>query len=322
MTTFEIVEKPIRTLMTVSGVEVVVGTQYDIALETAVVLHNETDFLGEPFDSFTYKINKDGLTSVNIGTVRVSFQTNKVGLPPIETLVENINLNTDFFFSDLVAPEEHFDRIKITSIAGRGSWLLNGNPIVPGQEIFYYDLVDNLKFIADVPGNMDSYSVLTWDTGNILGYHSQDNTITVNTFSEGAELILLSSSTVPVVDEETGMETSTYSFKIQNSIVDAPYEIEIDTNLYPTIGTNPYDLVKMEERDLPEQIIDTLAIHTRASVLDENGETIYIVTIQKDTDTVVENSITVTLTEVDGTIDNVNPAFNEIVLIIPITPIP
>jgi hypothetical protein len=322
MTTFEITEKPIRTLMTVSGIEVVVGTQYDIALESATVLHNATPFLGEPFDSFKYKVTKDGKVSVNTGTVRVSFATNKTGVPPILTIVQDIHFTDSFFFSDIVAPEAHYDRITITNIEGRGSWTLNGNIVFVGQTIFYYDLVNNLKFIADNPGNMDDYAVFTWDTESILGNHGQTNTITVNTSSlNGAELVLVSGPSSEQ-DPTTLVETTNYSFKIQNSIVGASYQIGIDTTLYPTIGINPLDIVGITERDYPEGIINTSGLFVIDFFLDDNGETVYYVRIVKDTDTVVENSITITLNDVDGDPLNVNPLLNQLILIIPITPTP
>lgn len=319
MNTFEITQKPIRTLMTVEDVEVVVGTKYPIALESTVKLNNSTGYYGEPFDSFKYKINKDTLNSVNTGTVIVNFETNKVGLPPIVNEVKTLEINDSFLLDEIISPEEHFDRIIITSISGKGSWLYKTNPLVVGQIIFYYDLVNNIRFFANQSGAQDNYSILTFDTMNSAGTHGQINTLTVNTFSIGGEIIL--EEFTPYPDTSEGNEILIYFFVIKKGIPNASYLLEINPALFPSLGINHLDSIKLYEG--PDSIftqVDEAGLTNFTSNLNEFGETSFMVKIYKDTDTIVENSVAISLKEIDSLSMNVNVLYNQIILLIPTTP--
>jgi hypothetical protein len=318
MITFEITKKPIRTLMTVSDVEVVVGTKYPIALQTDIKFVNSTGYWGEPFDSFKYKIHKDSLSSINEGIVKINFETNKVGLPTIITAAKSLEINKDFLLDEVLLPNVKFDRIVITSITGKGSWLYNNVELLPGQIFFYYDLVGKIKFIANKAGAENNYSVLTFDTMNILGVHGQANTVTVNTFSNGGELILENS--LVFADTSIGIEVLTYFFKIEKGIFSATYLLEVDTTLFPTIASVLIDAVKLYEG--PTSIlttVNTLGTTNISSVLNSIGEVLYFVQIEKITQTTVENSIKITLKEINSSVGNVNPLKNEIILLIPPT---
>jgi len=321
MNFLKITQKPIRTLMKIDGVEVVENVKYPLDIDTNVSVENETVYKGEPFDNFKYKIYNEDVESINEGTVNISFETNKTELPAINTLTKELDLYSEFYFSEIVTPEQYYDRIVITNIVGRGSWIYNDSPLIIGQEMFFYELVNNLKFVSDVPGVMDNYSILTWDTKDILGPDEQENTIAVNTNSEGAELILVDFLEQANVDE-SGLETLIYSFIIRNSIVSSTYKIEVDTTPFLSIGVDPLDTVELTERDLSPILINTSGLSEITSSLDENGETIYSVIIKKNTDTTDENSIIINLIEVDEDSLNVNPLFNTITLLIPITPTP
>jgi len=321
MNFLKITQKPIRTLMKIDGVEVVENVKYPLDIDTNVSVENETVYKGEPFDNFKYKIYNEDVESINEGTVNISFETNKTELPAINTLTKELDLYSEFYFSEIVTPEQYYDRIVITNIVGRGSWIYNDSPLIIGQEMFFYELVNNLKFVSDVPGVMDNYSILTWDTKDILGPDEQENTIAVNTNSEGAELILVDFLEQANVDE-SGLETLIYSFIIRNSIVSSTYKIEVDTTPFLSIGVDPLDTVELTERDLSPILINTSGLSEITSSLDENGETIYSVIIKKNTDTTEENSIIINLIEVDEDSLNVNPLFNTITLLIPITPTP
>ena len=181
MTTFEITKKPIRTLMTVSDVEVVVGTKYNISLQSEIKLLNSSGFYGEPFDSFKYKINKDAVSSLNGGLVKVNFVTNKVGLPAIVNAVKNINVGTSFLITEFLLPDSHFDRIVIDSITGKGLWTYNGISLYVGQTFFLYDIVNAIVFQSYELIVQLNYNAITWKTANINEVHDQINTITTNT---------------------------------------------------------------------------------------------------------------------------------------------
>ena len=145
MTTFEIITKPIRTLITILGVEVVIGTKYNINLQSEVKILNSTGFYGEPFDVFRYKINKDSVTSLNEGVVKINFVTNKIGLPTIVNAVKNLNIKSNFFISEFLLAESYFDRIIINSITGKGLWTYNGIPLRVGQILFLYNILNNIN---------------------------------------------------------------------------------------------------------------------------------------------------------------------------------
>lgn len=181
MTTFEITTKPIRTLMTIEDVEVVIGTKYNINLQSEVKLLNSTGFYGEPFDLFKYKINKDSVASLNEGIVKINFVTNKVGLPTIVDSVKNLNIKSHFLFSEFVLPDSRFDRVIINSITGKGLWTYNGNPLYVGQVFFLYNILSNIVFQSNELVVESNYNVITWKTANINEVHNQVNTLTTNT---------------------------------------------------------------------------------------------------------------------------------------------
>lgn len=318
MITFEITEKPVRTLMTVEDVEVVVGTKYDIALESEVKLINENPYTGEPFDSFKYKINNEETASVNEGIVSINFQTDKTDFPALENITKSIPLFGSFFFSSEVLPNQYFDRITITAITGKGNWYYNGNPVIVGQTLFYYQLVNNLYFAANDLGVEDGYAEINWTTGTILGAHAGTNSLIVNSTSDGAEL-LLNGSNGPAIDE-LGMETYTYFVSIEKGKTSAAYKLNIDTAGFPDIGGD--EKIEIYERELPVVNVETLGDTEIVSDLNSDGGTSYIIYVYKKAITIVENNIILTLTEVDGSSANVNPLYNEITLLIPITPVP
>ena len=319
MITFEITEKPTRTLMTVEDVEVVVGTKYDIALQSEVKLINEHLYPGEPFDSFKYKINNDAVASVNEGVVTVNFETDKTVVPEVVTLEKNILLFGSFFFSGEVAPSQYYDRITITAIMGKGNWFYNGNPVAVGQTLFYYQLVNNLQFVADDLGVENNYAEINWTSGTILGNHPGTNSLVINSTSEGAELLLLGSN--GSVIDSLGVETYTYFVSIERGKTSAPYSLNVDTTNFPDIGGT--EKVEMFERDsLVSTIIDTLGVVPFDSELDATGGTTFVIYINKFDVTTIENSVELTLTQVDGASDTINPLHNHITLLIPITPTP
>lgn len=177
---FQITVKPVRSLMKVEGVEVVQGTKYPVIALPNITIENETLYLGEPFDSFKYKIFKDTLSSVNEGTVVINFETNKTGMPPIVNATKDLTVLTSFSASELILPDSHFDRITVTSIAGNGTWFFNSVALAVGQIIFMYDIA-NIVFQANTPIVGLAYGTITWNTENKNGPHAQTNTIVVNT---------------------------------------------------------------------------------------------------------------------------------------------
>jgi len=318
MITFEITKKPTRTLMTVQDIEVVVGTKYDIALESQVELTNEHPYQGEPFDSFKYKINNAATPSVNEGIVTINFQTDKTVVPAVINAVKSIPLFGSFFFSSEIVPSQYYDRITITSITGKGSWYYNGNPVVAGQTLFYYELVNNLYFTADDLGVENNYAEINWTSGTILGAHAGTNSLVVNSSSDGAELFF--SGPDGYVTDAFGVEKYTYFIYIEKGINNASYKLNVDTNGFPEVGID--EKIEIYERDLPLVLIETLGVTEIVSTLDSNGATIYILYIYKAASIAVERNIVLTLTEVNGSLGNINPLYDQITLLIPITATP
>lgn len=319
---FQVTEKPKMATMNIDAVEVVLGQKYEFDLDTipAISIVNETPYLGEPFDSFKYKVYKDDIASVNTGIVTINYKVDTSEIPATNILVKDVYEGDYFYFSDLVANNSHYDRIKITEISGRGIWLYNGLQLSEGAIIFYYNLVDNLQFIANDNGLELNYSMLKWETGNVSGFDGVENSITVNTISDGAELELTSFAEIATVTD--GIEYLSYSFKISKAFVDALYQIEIDPTLFPGLGVNPLDKIIFLERDLPEYVLTTNAVTDRDSQLDGKGQTIYSVTIEKNTVTTETNSISIELKSITGSPGVINIDKKTIVLIIPITPTP
>jgi hypothetical protein len=318
MITFEITQKPIRSLMTVQDIEVVVGAKYNIALESQIKIENQTDFFGEPFDSFKYKIHNEDVVSVNEGNVVINFETNKTQTPDLINIIKNLRLQESFLFSSEVTSNQYYDRIIITNISGKGSWFYNSNIVNVGDVFFNYNLFSNLYFVSDDLGIEDNYNEINWQTGTILETHSGVNSLIVNTFSDGAELTLESFNGPSI--NELGVEKYTYFVNIKAGMTNAVYKINIDATGFIDIGGD--EIIELNERDLPLQTINTLEVIERISNLDSNGQTSYVISISKLAVTTVINNVVLTLTEVAGTSDNVNPLNTQITLIIPITPTP
>jgi hypothetical protein len=317
----KITNMPIRSLIKMDGNAIVLNTNYELTVLKNVSVENLTQYYGEPFDSFKYKIYSDNVESINEGTVTVNFETNKVGMPPQQNAIKDLMLFDTFFFSEVISPEQHYDRIVITSIVGKGFWTYNNIPVVLNQELFYYNLVNNLKFVANQSGVENNYSILTYRTKNVLAEHNQDNTVSINTNSTGAQLILNGSTAEGSVAQD-GLETLTYNFSIINSISNANYELKIDTTFYPSFGTDLLSEIDITERNLPTETLNksTGPIYTLLKQFDANGQTVYNIVIRKKTTTTFENKIIVDLVKINDSTLGIDPLYDSIELIIPATP--
>lgn len=232
-----ITENTKRTTLNIDSAPVVVGDAYNIDLATEIV--NDFGFPAEPMDTFKYKIKRDdGGLSVNEGTVTVNFPVevaSDYSTPDVEV---TIPLNDEVIFSDYVLGNVKFDRIKIVDIAGaaKGKWLLGGIPINIGDEIFFYEIVDNLKFVADSLGAQDDYNILKFKYGHKAGFYATNNQFTINTTSLA---VLLADDGDTLVTDGSGYRITSKSFNIYGALPSASFELSVDTTAFPGIGSDP-----------------------------------------------------------------------------------
>lgn len=312
MIEFEITSMPLRLYMTILDVAVVANVKYPIEQQSDLKINNQIACFGEPFDSFKWNIYKNNLKSVNEGIVEINYKTNKEGVPPEITIVKQLEIGSSFFFTNEVYPDSHFDRITILEIIGKGKWFYNSAEILPGQSFFFYQLLNNMFFIANEPGAKNNYSLIKWITGNIERNHSFENSISVNTFYEnGAELILNPNNATEVNSDGT-LITHYFSGSIINGISEANYKLHIDTLDYVEI--DEIKNVQIKQINGPSLNINTAEIVMFESVLNSNGEINFDFIIIKPIENSNEINIIVTLFEINLLTDNINEIKNQITL--------
>lgn len=261
MIKFKIVKMPsARVNLTINSLPVVLNQEYNIALQNAVQASNVSGFRGEPLDTFKYKIVNNNVTSVNEGTVKLNYLVSANGIIPISNVTKTIALNDEYLLNSVVPYNNGFDRIKIITVVGQGDWLYKGNLIVPNQILMWYDLHQNLKFIANDPGAKAAYNELIFLFGKELLFFPTQNKITTNVTSIG-ELILIQELTLNSNTNE--INNSSFIVKIEKGIANAPYQLSIDTSKFTKI-TNPDDFVSFRSS---ENISITNLYNTKETVI-------------------------------------------------------
>lgn len=300
-TQFQITESTKRTSMNIGGVPIVIGQKYDISLQSQIKIINDFGFPAEPIDSFKYKIIQDGLSSVNEETVKINFKTDKTTVPNLIEINKAINVFDQFLFSDLVLGSNLFDRITITEISGKGSWILNSAKIQAGQTFFYYEIYKNLYYIANEQGAANDYATLKFKFGNIYFTFDTDNYIKVNTKSKA---ILSKDDSIDITDFET-YEEYTADITVENGFANADFKIEIDTLNFIGIGVNPETSVLIEVNDT-QRLISTSTITQVTKTLDLYGGSNIRLYIRRKKDTENDTFLEVNLIEVNNSSDNVD----------------
>lgn len=314
-TKFKITETTKRTSLKISGVLAVVGQEYDIALEDNVTIDNTFGFPAEPLDNFKYKIIKNGIESINEGIVEVNFETDKSTNPDLFNEVFILPINGSLLLSSVVAPTNRYDRIKITEITGKGKWLLDGSEIEIGNTIFYYQLLNNLIFVANESGSKDSYNILKWNYGTIAFDYPTENTITIDTTSLG---VLVSESNITEAEDFITYEQYITNLDIQKGKAIADFELVIDTTAFPNIGIDSENEIKILINEV-ETVYNTSGTFTLAGVLTESGEASIQCIVNRKKPSTVTSSIKITLSTIDGLSTNVDALNNEQTILIPIT---
>jgi len=178
-TKFKITETTKRTSLKINGVLAVVGQEHDIALQSSVMVLNDSGLPAEPADSFKYKIIVDGIAPVNESTVTINFQTDKTMTPQTVNEARSLDLYQSLFFTDYVIGNRYFDRILITAINGYGSWTYNSSPLKVGDSFFYYQL-SSLLFAATEYHPQNAYNIMKWKFGNVNSFFNEENTFQIN----------------------------------------------------------------------------------------------------------------------------------------------
>jgi hypothetical protein len=248
ITKFKITERTKRTFLKIQNVLAVVGTEYDIALQSQITIENILGYRAEPLDQFKYKVIIDGVASVNEGTVLVNFETDKTTSPSVLNLNETLAINYSLFFSNLVYAESNYDRIVITEISGKGSWLLNSTTLVVGDTIFFYDLIGKLIFYANQQGSKEAYNILKWKSANVLQTFQQENQLIINTSSLG---VLLNLSGNPVLENFLTYKSYETFLNIENGADNGSYELVVDTTYFPNIGIDSENEVTLIVDEVP-----------------------------------------------------------------------
>lgn len=229
-----ITETTKRTSFKIGGAPVVVNQEYDLSLQSTIEIQNTFGYPAEPIDFFLYKIIDTNINSTNEGTVKISYQVDITVMPIQYNLVQSISINDSIVFSDLIPGSNNYDRIIITSLQGKGFWLLSGNPIEVGQVLFYYQVFQNLNFVASDPGSKNNYNILKFKFGHKLEFWPYENSISIDTVSL-AELNTSNDSVVPELNES--IESLDYDVSIINGPENGTFELLINTTGFTGIGS-------------------------------------------------------------------------------------
>jgi hypothetical protein len=316
MEKFIVTKLPVRTIATVDGSPMLKDVEYDMALESTVVFENPNSYKGEPFDSLTYKVTKDDIHTINEGLVVIDFRTDKTKNPVLSNKTQELNIDESIFFSDIIAPQDVFDRIEIVSIDGKGSWKLSGSPLIVGSIIMWYNLVDLLLFKADTSGSKNNYNTMTWKYANKIKTFPGINTLKFNVKSL-AKLLFLE---VNELEQETTSLVKQFSFlfTIENGPENGIFMFDINTTEFTGFATNPLNVFTLNQDNtmgilynLPEPSIAVL------SSLNEFGKTNYELIVSIDKTYTAENKLKLSLTTVNDNPALIDPLLKEINLIIP-----
>lgn len=308
-----ITETTKRTSFKIAGAPVVVNQEYDLALSSTIEILNTFGFPAEPMDFFKYKIVDTDISSVNEATVRVSFEVDKTTLPLQYNLTELLSINESLVFSDLIPGSNNFDRIQINSIVGKGFWLLNGIPLEENQVLFYYQILNELIFVASDSGSKPDYNLLKFQFGHKLGFWPYENSIKIDTVSL-AELNVLNNVVDPILEEN--IESLDYDVNVLNGPESASFELEIDTTGFLNIGSPVENKIIITNNDV-ETIYNTSGIFIFAGILTEAGGLALQVEIQKLYPYASDSSISIELKKINGFVDGIDATKNKIVLNIP-----
>jgi hypothetical protein len=322
MYTFKITQFPIRCTLKISGVPVVINQQYPIADQSNLQVENNTVFFGFPFDTFKYKIIKNGNESINEGIVTINFGALNPAVPTVSEEIVTVLLEESFFFIDTFPQPPGADKITITSITGKGSWISANGPTFVGETFPYYQL-PSLQFFADEHGISSTYNVLEFTTSYNGVANPGTNKLTANAISEGAELSLgIEETQTPTVVDV--LETTETFLLIKKAIPEGTYKLEFDTTEFTNIGTPDNEISFFIANDGPSGqsgLINTSGLVEVNSIIDEFGNSNIFITFTKNFTTTEPIPIIVKLLEVDALPGNVNALLSEVTLYIPITPV-
>lgn len=317
MDKFIITKLPIRTVATINGGSpLLANVEYDMALESTIVLTNPHPYKGEPFDFLSYKVKKDDANTINEGVVSINFRTDKTTNPVYDNKTRNIDINASKLFSDIISPQNVFDRIQITSISGKGTWLLAGSPLKVNSIIMWYDLVDSLQFVADTQGSKDLYNTLTWKYANKINTFPGTNTLRFNAKSL-SKIVLLESVEIEQ-DPASLIKQFSFLFTIENGPENGTYEFNIDTTEFFNFATNPLNVFTLSKDNAAPVLYDTPAASINvSSSMNEFGKVNYELIVSIDETYAVENKLKLSLTNVNSDPALIDPLYDEINLIIP-----
>lgn len=322
MTTFEITELPKRCHLLISGVLVNnynIANKYPVSEQANFRVYNPTIFHGRPFDFFKYKIYIDDKPSVNQGTVTINLGEISPTAPVPLSIVKTMNIFEAFSFLNEVVPQDPgVDKIKITSIEGKGAWITNNGALSVNDTFFYYEL-ESLIFIANMSGLMNDYSILKWTTSYAGIDNAGENQLKVNVTSLGGDIIVGTEQTVTNVD--TGIESTTIRVIVNKAISNVPLKISVDTSAFLNIGT-PDNTISYSTETPNSGVISVLGVTDIIDATNSIGEMEIYFTLVKNTVTTEPIPIVINLLEIDSTIDNVNLLNNQVTIFIPITPTP
>lgn len=304
-----------RTSFKIGGAPIVVNQQYDLSLAATIEIENILGYPSEPMDFFKYKIVDTDIDSVNEGLVRISFEVDTSTLPIEYNLIQNVNINDSFKFTDLIPASQNYDRIKINSIEGKGTWLLNAIPLEVGKEFFYYQLVDNLVFVASESGSRSDYNSLKWQFGHKLGYWSHENSIDVNALS--LSQITTANPEQPIEKVDT-IDIIEYEVNISNGPDSGTFKTVLDTTAFTAIGSPVENRVKLVNNGI-ETFYNTSGTFDITGDLDSSGNAILQITLERLYPYTTASSVKIDLTEINGVSGTINTFKNNVVLNNPIS---
>lgn len=313
MTEFSITQLPARAIMLIDGAAVVLNQKYPIAQQSLVTFENDTVYRAEPYDNFKYEIYVDGEKSKNEGLVDINFEVSNSAYMPANTS-KTIHLSEEFLFSDEVPYADNFDRVQITSIQGKGDWLLNEQPINVGQVIFYYELAANLKFLANDGGAGNDYNILKFKAGTKSGFFGE-STLWVNTEA----LAKISLGEPGGFTEDGSVETTYQNVFVSNTLANKTCKISVDTTNFTGLGTDPESKFVIYDEIGNTQEITTQTTVEITTTLSNQGQMNFETQTIKENPYPVAGSIVINLLEVDGSSANVDPANNQVTINIPTT---
>lgn len=281
--------------------EIIVGQKYPLEKEQFFNVVKQVGFIGVPLDEFTYSMEINGIKSQNLAVIKLNYPADGT-TPEQVTLTPEIVLNEEVIFSDLVPADNSFDRIIINEVSGKGRWLIDNRDIVAGETIMYYQLADNLKFVASDTGGSATYNTMKFQFATHEKVHTDENEIVFSLLSEAG---IDSPDMYIETEEESGVVTKRFFFELSNQIVGTDFEISAEVNI-AKLEDDAENFVKFEFNEAVETIT-TNDMHILSGTNDNsNGQLIFMVTVRVMDGFEPGDKIEFTLTEIDGGTDYID----------------